>query len=446
MATVRPFRGIRYNPGKIDDLSTVISQPYDRVRHGLQDKYYEQSPYTIVRIIKGKEEEGDDERNNVYTRARDNYQSWLREGILVREEAPALYVLHQTATLPDGSRKTRKGLIAALELSRFDEGIVLPHERTHSGPKVDRLSLMRATEVNWGHIFMLYPGGGINDLLDAAIEEPALRSAKGQPGVELREMFEHDVVQQFWPVTDPQVIQAVVETMAPRRNMIIADGHHRYETAINYRDEMRAVHPDAPPDAGFNYRMVTLVSMEDPGLVILPTHRLIHSYGQMSGQEALERAQEYFEVSPVADRAALETALSKAEATHPRFGLYDGAAHVLKLRDPAVLERLLPDRSADWRLLDVSVLHELFIERVLGIDKAAVERKENIEYLRDPQMGYDAVDKGEAQFLLVMNPTRMEQVRSCTAVGEKMPQKSTDFYPKVISGLVMMPVGADERL
>jgi len=438
MATIRPFKGVRYNPEKIDDLSTVISQPYDRVRHGLQDKYYDQSAHTIVRIIKGKEQAGDDETNNVYTRAGDYYQSWLQEGVLMHEQSPALYVLHQTVTLSDGSTRTRKGLVTALELSRFDEGIVLPHERTHSGPKVDRLNLMRATETNFGHIFMLYPGGGIDELLDAAIA--------GQAGFELRELFEHDVVQQFWPVTDPQVIQAVVEEMAPRQNLIVADGHHRYETAITYRDEMRKKHPDAPANAGFNYRMVTLVSMQDPGLVILPTHRQIYAYDKMNGQEALERAKQYFAVMPVTNRAALEASLAEADHTHPRFGFYDGAYAVLKLQDPAMLEKLLPDRSADWRLLDVSVLHEIFIERVLGLDKAIVERKENIEYLRDPQMGYDAVDQGKANFLLLMNPTRMEQVRDCTAAGEKMPQKSTDFFPKVIGGLVMMPIGPGERL
>ncbi len=438
MAVIKPFRGTRYNPEKIPDLSAVISQPYDRVRHGLQDKYYDLSPYNVVRIIKGKEQVGDGEMDNVYTRARDYYQSWSQEGILMREQTPALYVLHQTFTLPDGSTRTRQGLIAALELSRFDEGVVLPHERTLSGPKVDRLNLMRATTVNFGHIFMLYPGNHVNELLGAAIEE--------EPGFELHELFEHDVRQRFWAVTDPQVIQAVVEEMASKRNLIIADGHHRYETALNYRDEMRAANPDAPPNAGFNYRMVTLVSMEDPGLVILPTHRLIHSYGRMGGQEVRERAKEYFDVTPVVNRAALEAALAAAKPSHPRFGFYDGNYAALTLRDPGLLERILPDRVPDWRLLDVAVLHELFIERTLGIDKAAVERKENIEYLRDPQMGYDAVDKGEAQFLLVTNPTRMEQVRACTGAGEKMPQKSTDFYPKVISGLVMMPIGIAERL
>ena len=438
MATIVPFSGVRYDPERIADLSSVISQPYDRVRHGLQDKYYDLSPHNIVRIIRGKAQAGDSEERNVYTRARDTYQSWLREGILVRERSPALYVLHQTFTLPDGSTRTRKGLVAALRLARFDEGIVLPHERTHSGPKVDRLNLMRATAVNFGHIFMLYPGDGINNLLETAIE--------GQPGFEMREMFEHDVVQGFWPVTDTGAIAAVVEEMAPKRNLIIADGHHRYETALNYRDAMRSAHPSAPSTAAFNYRMVTLVGMEDPGLVILPTHRLIHSYGKLSGRAALERAQEYFHVTPVEGRAALEAALSRAEPAHPRFGFYDGSYATLALRDPTVLEALLPDRAHAWRLLDVTVLHELFIERVLGIDKGVVERNENVEYLRDAQMGYDAVDRGEAQFLIVMNPTRREQVQACTAANERMPQKSTDFYPKVISGLVMMPIGAEERL
>jgi uncharacterized protein (DUF1015 family) len=438
MAVIKPFRGVRYNPDEVGDLSDVISQPYDRVRHGLQDKYYDLSPFNIVHIIRGKEMEGDDEEENVYTRARDYFQTWQESGVLMREDAPALYVLHQSFTLPDGTKKTRKGFVTAFELSRFDEGVVLPHERTHSGPKVDRLNLMRAAQANFGHIFMLYPGERINELLGEAIAD--------QAGFELREMFERDVLQQFWTVKDPEVISAVVEEMAPKRNLIIADGHHRYETALNYRDEMREQSPDAPANAGFNYRMVTMVSMDDPGLVILPTHRLIHSYGGKTGVQALQDAKEYFKVMAMDSRAEMEAALAEATPDHPRFGFYDGSYAVLELKGADVLARLLPDRAEAWRMLDVTVLHELFIERVLGISAEAVERKENIEYLRDPQMGYDAVESGEAQFLMVMNPTRMEQVRACTAAGEKMPQKSTDFYPKVISGLVAMPIGPEERL
>jgi uncharacterized protein (DUF1015 family) len=438
MAAIKSFRGTRYNPEEIEDLSKVISQPYDRVRHGLQEKYYDQSPYNVVRIIKGKEQAEDDAENNVYTRARHYYQSWLDEGVLMREDQPALYVLRQSFTLPDGTKKTRQGLVSAFQLSRFDEGIVLPHERTHSGPKVDRLNLMRATEVNFGHIFMLYPGDRINDLLNTAVEQ--------SEGFEARDLFEKDVLQQFWPVTDAATVEGVLEEMAPKQNLIIADGHHRYETALNYRDEMREKHPDAPANAGFNFRMVTMVSMEDPGLVILPTHRLIHSYGRMSAAEILEDAEAYFNRIPVDDQEALEAALNEATPDHPRFGFYDGDYSVLELKTPDIMDRLLPGRDPAWRMLDVSVLHELLIERVMGISPEAVERKENIEYLRDPQMGYDAVDQGEAEFLFVLNPTRMEQVRACTAAGEKMPQKSTDFYPKVISGMVMMPIGVDERL
>jgi uncharacterized protein (DUF1015 family) len=440
MATIKPFRGVRYNPQKISDLSTVVSQPHDRVRHGLQDRYYEQSPYNIARIIKGKEYAGDDEQNNPYTRARDAFRSWQQEGVLMREDAPALYVLRQTFTLADGSTRTRQALIAALELAHFEEGIVLPHERTLAKSMTDRLNLLHATAANFGCIFMLYPGGGINSLLDSAIA--------GQSPLEMRELFENEVHQQFWTVTDPDVLAAVVEEMAPRRNLIIADGHHRYETGLKYQDEMRGQHPGAPSNAGFNYTQVALVSMDDPGLVILPTHRLVRAHDDMRGAEVLEKAKEYFEVAPVADRQALEAALRAGLGPHPRpfFGYHDGASAVLTLRDPDTMAHLLPDRTPDWRMLDVAVVHELFIERVLGISKEEVSQNGHVEFLRDTQMGYDAVARGEADYLLVMNPTRIEQVRACTAAGERMPQKSTDFYPKMISGLVALPVDAEEQL
>jgi uncharacterized protein (DUF1015 family) len=409
MATIKPFRGVRYNLDKIADLSTVISQPHDRVQ-GLQEQYYDLSPYNVIRLIKGLEQPGDDERDNVYTRARDAYRAWVQEGVLVRDQTPAFYVLRQTFRLPDGSVRMRQALIAALELARLDEGIVLPHERTLRDSMLDRLSLLRAVAMNFSSIFMLYPGNRINELLTAATAQPPL--------FEAHELLEHDVVQQFWAVTDPQVLAAIAEELAPKRNLIIADGHHRYETSLAYRDEMRAQHPDAPPNAGFNYRSVALVSTDDPGLVILPTHRLIHSPTRMQGAEALERAKTYFDVTPVADRAALEAAVKAARGT-PRtcFGFHDGASAVLTLRDPGVMERLLPGRALAWRTLDTAVVHELFIERVLGIDKQAVAEKNAVEFLRDPQKGYDAVSQGGADYLLLMSPTHIEQVRACSAAG-----------------------------
>ncbi len=441
MANLAPFRGIRYNPNKVDDLSKVVSQPYDRVRYGLQDEYYALHPYNIVRIIKGRELEDDSPGHNVYSRARDFYQTWLDAGILLRDTEPALYVYHQTFTLADGTELTRRAFISGLELAEFSEGIVLPHERTLSGPKVDRLNLLRATAVNFGQIFMLYPDAEnrINLLFDAAIDGRS-------PDVDVRELLEKDVRQQMWVVTDAGVIAAVVAEMAPKTGLIIADGHHRYETALNYRGEMRMAHPHAPANAAFNYCMVTLVSMDDPGLTILPTHREIHSYTVKTTTQILGEAAVYFDVAPMVDRAALQAGLAGASATDCCIGFYDGAYFLLRLQDSEIMARIAPDHAPEWRSLDVSVLHELLIERIMGIDKERVAAKEHVEYHRDLDLAIARVDEGVAQCVFIMNPTRMAEVKACSEVGAKMPQKSTDFYPKVITGLVAMPVGPTERL
>ncbi|HOU15651.1 MAG TPA: DUF1015 domain-containing protein [Anaerolineae bacterium] len=435
MTTIRPFRGLRYNPDKFCDLSDVITMPYDRIHDAEQAQYYDLSAYNFVRAILGRRTSADNDENNVYTRARGYLHNWLAEEIFIRDPAPALYVLEQTFTTPNGAVYTRRGLTAALELSKFDEGIVLPHEHTLSGPKVDRLNLTRATAMAWEHIFMLYPdeAGAVNALL-----QPFLDSH--MPALVREKVIEPDVEQAFWVVNDPALIEAVVAEMATKQPLIIADGHHRYETALNYRDEMRAQHPDAPADAAFNYVMVTFVSMSDPGLVVLPTHRLIHSYTKMDGKALLKALEPYFIVEPVADRAALEAGLAAAAPDHPRFGFYDGEYALLTLKTLNAMAALAPDRDPHWRALDVAVLHELVIEHVMGLSKESVRRLENLAYLRDPDPGYIAVDKGEANFMFLLNPTRVEQVRACTVVGERMPQKSTDFFPKIVSGLVALPL------
>ena len=442
MATIRAFCGVRYNPAHVPDLSAVVCQPYDRVRYGLQDKYYDLHPYNMVRITKGKAHPDDvPEGDNVYARAHDYYQAWLDAGYLLRDGEPAFYVYRQTFTLPDGTELTRSAFIGALELVEFEAGIVLPHERTLSGPKVDRLNLMRATAVNFGQIFMLYPDpeNRVNAIFEAA--------TAGRPAdIDVREMLEKDVRQQVWAVTDPEVLAQVMGEMAPKEGLIIADGHHRYETALNYRDEMRQQHPDAPPDAGFNFRMVTLVSMDDPGLTILPTHREMNNYRLKSTDQILADAAEYFEVTPMADREALQAAMVETGPTDRRIGFYDGRYYLLRLRNPEVMDRIVPEREREWRLLDVSILHELLIERVMGLSKEQVEAKENIDYHRDLELAMERVDQGEAQCVFIMNPTRMAEVKACSNKGEKMPQKSTDFYPKVITGLLAMPVGEKERI
>jgi uncharacterized protein (DUF1015 family) len=441
MAIIAPFRGVRYNPHKVGDLRKVICQPYDRIRSELQEQYYHLHPYNMVRITKGQALEGDGPDQNVYTRARDFYQTWLDAGYLLRDSEPALYVYHQTFSLPDGTELTRKAFITALALVEFSEGIVLPHERTLSGPKVDRLNLLRATETNFGQIFMLYPDpeNRINALLEEAI-------AGQPPTADVREFFEKDVRQQMWVVHDPASVARVVAEMAPKAGLIIADGHHRYETALNFRAEMRARHPDAPPNAAFNYRMVTLVSMDDPGLTILPTHREMSGYTAKTTAQILAEAASYFHITPLADRAALEAALRPVDLDDRRIGFYDGSYYLLQLKSPEIMAQVVPDRPAEWRMLDVSILHELLIERVMGISKEQVAAKENIDYYRDLDQALAHVDAGQAQCVYILNPTRMAEVKACSEQGAKMPQKSTDFYPKVITGLVAMPVGADERL
>jgi uncharacterized protein (DUF1015 family) len=336
---------------------------------------------------------------------------------------------------------TRKALIAAFRLAKFDEGIVLPHERTLSGPKVDRLKLTRATRTYFGSIFMLYPdpANKITSILEPTLDR--------DPEANVREMYEKDVRQKFWVVMDPEVIAAVTREMEPKRNLVIADGHHRYETALNYRDEQRAHYPDAPENAGFEYLMVALVSMSDPGLTILPTHRLISDYRRMDGQALLEKLGGYFDIEDLPDRGALEEKMAEEIGAIGRIGLVaPQGLFLLTLKDPAIMDKLAPDRMACWRELDVSILHELILEHLMGLTKESIERKENIEYLREPDLGYDQVASGEAQFMFLLNPTRMEQVIACTLAGEKMPQKSTDFYPKVVTGLTFLPVNPDERL
>ena len=441
MAKIAPFQGIRYNAHKVGNLSDVVSQPYDRVRYGLQDRYYDRHKYNIVRITKGREHPNDTPADNVYTRARDYFHTWLDAGYMLRDPAPAFYVYHQTFVLPDGTELTRRAFIAALELVEFAEGIVLPHERTLSGPKVDRLNLLRATNTNFGQIFMLYPDAEnrINAIFDAAI-------AGREPDADVREMFEQDVQQQLWVVNDPEVAAQVVAEMAPKRGLIIADGHHRYETALNFRAEMRERFPGAPANAGFNFRMVTLVSLDDPGLTILPTHRLMHSYTAKTPDQVLADAAQYFQVASYSDRAALKAALVDGAEGGRRIGLYDGSYHLLQLKSPEIMAQIAPDRVEEWRMLDVTILHELLIERVMGISKEQVESKANIDYYRDLDDAIAKVDAGEAQCVFIMNPTHMSEVKACSEKGAKMPQKSTDFYPKVITGLTAMPVGETERL
>lgn len=441
MAIIKPFRAIRYNQDKISHIDVVISQPYDRVRYGLQDEYYALSGYNVTRIIKGKEFDSDSDSDNVYTRANDFLNQWLQDGILQREDQPAYYVYHQTFSMPSGKSITRKAFICAFELSGFDEGIVLPHEKTHAGPKIDRLNLTRATETYFGNIFMLYPDQ--ENKIDAIFDQAIQRSAD----IEAKELHEKDVLHQVWVVTDPEVLSQVNAEMEAKTNLIIADGHHRYETALNYQEEMKEKHPGAAPNAGFNYRMAAMVSMSNPGLTILPTHRLIFDYQTLNSEEILTKAAEFFEIEQLDTRESLEEKLGKAGSQIGIMGFVskDGF-YLFTLQSPQAMAELAPDRAQAWRELDVSILHKLLLGKIMEIDPKKIDNLENIKYLREPELGYDEVKEKDTSFLFILNSTRIDQVTDCTDAGEKMPQKSTDFYPKIVTGFAMLPVQKDETL
>ncbi|MBN2302873.1 MAG: DUF1015 domain-containing protein [Anaerolineae bacterium] len=450
MAVIKPFRGIRYNPERFENLQAVVSQPYDKIDPDLQQRYYDLSPYNIVRIIQGQTIPGDLPGGpNNYTRARDYYHQWLDTGILVREDRPAFYAYEQTFNVGDQTY-VRLGLIAAVELTGFDEGIVLPHERTHKGPKEDRLRLLSTLQANTEQIFMLYPDEEniINGLIRQAIGDRA-------PDIDITEIRENDVQQHLWIITDPAILDAIQAHMAPKRNLIIADGHHRYETGLTYRDQQRAAYPDAPPQAAFNYIAAMLVSMDDPGLVILPTHREIchftvprngnngngngkHSSANASAITIPQRAQTDFTVEPVPDLATCLNTIN-AHPTGYAFGFYGGQDfYVLTLKD---------HRSAqECGTLAVSILHHLLIEQIAGVPVQGVEDKTMIRYHRSAQEAVDNVNQGAGDFVFFLSPTRMENIKACASLGATMPQKSTDFYPKVISGLAILPVGPDETL
>jgi uncharacterized protein (DUF1015 family) len=441
MAIIKPFRAIRYNQDKISHINDVISQPYDRVRYGLQDEYYALSGYNVTRIIKGKEYDSDSDTDNVYTRANDFLKQWLKDGILIREDQPAYYVYHQTFPLPSGESITRKAFICAFELSSFDEGIVLPHEKTHAGPKIDRLNLTRATETYFGNIFMLYPDQ--ENKIDAIFDQAIQRSAD----IEAKEMHEKDVLHKVWVVTDPGVISQVNTEMSSKTNLIIADGHHRYETALNYQAEMKEKYPGAAANAGFNYRMAAMVSMSNPGLTILPTHRLIFDYQTLNNDQILENAADYFNIEQLDSREELEKKLGNSGSQIGVLGFVSREGfYLLTLLSPEAMTELSPERAKAWRDLDVSILHQLLLGKIMQIDPIKIDNLENIKYLREPDLGYDEVKEKNTSFLFILKSTRIDQVTACTEAAEKMPQKSTDFYPKIVTGFAMLPVQKDETL
>jgi uncharacterized protein (DUF1015 family) len=434
MPIIAPFRGIRYNQQKVGDLDRVITQPYDKITPAMQEDYYHRSEYNYVRLIRNQEE-------NPYAASRATYERWYGEQVLIRDRLPAIYPYRQIFTV-NGRTRVRRGLTCLCKLEPLEGGRVLPHERTLSKPKEDRLNLMRATRKQFEQVFMLYADD------EDRVNKILAPIWKWTPDIEVTD--EYGTIHCLWTVTDTKTIHTVQQIMKPKK-LVIADGHHRYETALSYRDELRKKLSTPTGREAFNYRQVTCVNLNDPALTILPTHRLIASIADFNLNEILSRISKYFNIATKVSRD--ETAkhlagspLRRGQAIHS-FVLYGGGERtcILTLRSESDIARMFaPDRSPDYRSLDVAILHTVIIENLLGIKPEQIE--DHVRYEGEWKNALAEVDKGAAQLAFLIHPTRPEQVKKIAENWERMPQKSTDFYPKLISGLVLLDVDDNELI
>lgn len=441
MAHIVPFRALRYDPKRVSPGS-VVTQPYDKITPEMQNAYYAVSPFNLVRIILGKREPSDSEANNVYTRAAEFFDDWRRQGVFLQEPHPSLYVYSQTFMQPGTqTRLERRGFIALGRVEDYSAQVVHRHEQTLSKPKADRLDLLRHTRAHFGQIFMLYSDTGeIDNLL--AQDAPATTEVTDEYGV----------LHRLWCVSEPSLIDLVRSKMRDKK-LIIADGHHRYETALNYRNERRASHAAAPPssgsdallppiegeDAPFELAMMTFVNMNSPGLAILPTHRVVHGLSSFSPDEFKSSVRSYFNVEEVDSSvdAARATAILR-EAGHVGTALLAVTpSRVFLLHTPKAPPSLFPGLSVRQQALDVVQLHKVLLEHVLGLSEESIRNQQNLSYVREASEALASVRNDKADVAFLMNPCRIEQVRDIAFAGEVLPQKSTDFYPKLLSGLTL---------
>ncbi|MGP8081897.1 MAG: DUF1015 domain-containing protein [Terracidiphilus sp.] len=434
MAQIYPFRAWRYNPSAVR-LQDVVTQPYDKISPAMQQAYYQRSPFNLIRIILGLPEPGDAERGqSVYTRAARDFRAWREQGMLAQEQAPCIFAYAQQFKVPDSDVvKVRRGFIALGKLHDYAEQVVFRHEQTLSKPKCDRLNLLKATRAHFGQIFMLYsdPSGSIEKIL-----------YDGASPAEVEVTDEYGVLHRLWKINDPAAIQLVIAAMADKK-LIIADGHHRYETALNYSKERAPAKPEShaatlpQPEFPEAAAMMTFVNMDSDGLVILPTHRVVHSLKNFDPAAFARSAEEFFTVQalPAADAPALIETLRAQQGTALVAVTRAGALLLIAKPEPvAAALAHLPERQ---RQLDLSCLHSIVLDRLLGLDAEKVREQTNLRYLRDAAEAVEQVRNGQADVAFLTKPVTMEQLREVAFAGDVMPQKSTDFFPKLLSGLTI---------
>jgi uncharacterized protein (DUF1015 family) len=431
MADISPFHALRYNLSKVS-AEQVITQPYDKINPAMQDKYYEASPYNLVRVILGKSQPADNDQQNVYTRAAALLKKWQDEGVLQSDSEPSLYVYSQVFKVPgdpSGAEAERRGFIALGRLEDYDRQVVFRHEQTLSKPKADRLNLLQSTRAHTELLFMVYS--------DPADEVGKLLHQDGPPTLELRD--EYGVLNRMWKVSDSATVAAVTAKMADKK-LIIADGHHRYETALNYRNQMREQSKSPDADAPYERVMVSFVNLDAPGLVILPTHRVVFGLDGFNLYSKAMQVMKYFEVQDLGAITDVKDAVRQlSEAGKDRTALLAVTAQnafLLRARSDAQSPSF-EGLSEQQRSLDVVQLHKLILEEIIGMSEEDIRAQKHLRYIRDAAEAIDQVRKGEAQVAFLMNPARMEQVRDIAFAGEVMPQKSTDFFPKMLSGLTI---------
>jgi uncharacterized protein (DUF1015 family) len=420
MAKVFPFRAYRYNQEKIKELEQVVTQPYDKIDSKQQDNYYKRSSYNIVRLILAKE-------NNRYQTAAKNLEEWIKDEILIRDQEPGIYIYNQKYEVA-GKKFIRKGFVALGELEA-GEG-VKEHETTMEGPKADRLNLIRATEANFGHIFMLYsdPKNNINNLLS--------ENMKSEPIITVKD--EDENIHKIWKLEDISLINKIKEKMQ-KRDLYIADGHHRYQTALNYQKECLEKGWEADGVESFNHRLMTFINMDDPGLRVLPTHRLVYGIKDFNLDLFLEKVAKDFEIYKLKNKEEMYSYLDKNE-DNKVFGFKakdDNNYYGFKFINEEVLAEIEGRYSEAYNKLDVSILHNILLDKYLGIDKKALAAKSNLDYIRYRDKALARLDVDNYQAAFILNPTSVEEVKKIADQGEKMPQKSTDFYPKLLTGLVI---------
>jgi uncharacterized protein (DUF1015 family) len=406
---VRPFRGYRYGIGRERDLTKVVAPPYDQITPVMQEQLYASSPANIVRVSYPADHPGPGEIADKYARANETLEAWLRDDVWSAEASPAIYPYTQTYRI-DGHEVTRAGFVALGEVSDYARGIVLPHERTHAGPKQDRMRLLQATGADIGLLFML-----------TADPDGRLRAATAggdEPIAEARDL--RGERHRLWRITDPDAIARVQALMAPA-SVIIADGHHRYETAVAYARR----HP------GRQYKLMAFFTLEAPGLTIFANHRLVHGVAGFSLARLCADARPWFEVTPLADPASFRP-------TPTRIGVVAGAeAAVFELRSEAAARIAWPaGTSAAWRRLAVSILHEGLLRPLLDIDHARLEAGSHVDYTADQADAVGAAREGRYQAAFLIAATTPDELQAVVRGGELLPQKSTHFYPKLLDGLV----------